>query len=227
MTSERQQALAIKGIREGLLVTIGEGEWVEIQALFLKQIEERGDFFKGARLALDVGNRILHAADMGTLRDKLSDKGVSLWAVVSNSPVTERTAQVMGLATRLSSPKPERVIKTTDTNLPGEDAILIQRTLRSGFRVSTHGHVVVIGDVNPGAEIHADGSVVVWGRLRGTVHAGIKNDDQCVVCALELNPVQLRIGDYFYTPPQKKKKTGPEVARVEKGQIISEPWITR
>lgn len=222
--ADHPQNLSIKGIREGLLIGIGEGDWIDIQANLLKQIEERGTFFKGARLAIDVGNRILHAAEMGVLRDKLSDREIALWAVISNSPVTERTAQVLGLATRLSTPKPERVIRSVDPNLPGEDAILIQKTLRSGFRVSTHGHVIVIGDVNPGAEILSDGNIIVWGRLRGSVHAGAQGNQKSVVCALEMNPTQLRIANIFYAPAAKKKKGGPELVRLEDGQALSEQW---
>lgn len=214
----------IKGIREGLLVTLGEGDWDTLQERLLRQIEEKGAFFRGARMAVDVGNRILHAAQMGALRDRLSDREISLWAVISHSPVTEQTAQVLGLATRLSTPKPERVVRQLDTQLPGEDAILIQRTLRSGFRVSTHGHVVVIGDVNPGAEIIADGNVVVWGRLRGTVHAGAQGNEQSIVCALEMNPTQLRIANIFYSSPVKKKNKGAEIARIFKNEIITEIW---
>lgn len=221
---EKEGGISIKGIREGLLVTLSEGDWDMLQARLLKQIEERGAFFRGARLALDVGNRILHAAEMGALRDRLSDREISLWAVISLSPVTEQTARVLGLATRLSIPKPERVIRQSDTQLPGEDAILIQRTLRSGYRVSTHGHVVVIGDVNPGAEIIADGNVVVWGRLRGSVHAGAQGNEKSVVCALEMNPTQMRIANIFYAPPPKKKTKGAELARIEKNEIITELW---
>ncbi len=225
--NERDTAITIKGIREGLLVTLGEGEWELLQERLLKQIEEKGAFFRGARMAVDVGNRILHAAQMGALRDRLSDREISLWAVISHSPVTEQTAQVLGLATRLSTPKPERAVRPLDTQLPGEDAILIQRTLRSGFRVSTHGHVVVIGDVNPGAEIIADGNVVVWGRLRGTVHAGAQGNEHCVVCALEMSPTQLRIANLFYAPPTKKKNKGAEIARIIKNEIITEIWNTK
>jgi len=227
MSADQRPSVMIKGVRDGLLITIGEGDWTNVQTHLIHQIEGRSEFFKGAKLALDVGNRIVHAADMGSLRDKLSEREISLWAVISNSPVTERTAQVLGLATRLSTPKPERVVRTMNTDLPGEDAILIQRTLRSGFKVATRGHVLVIGDVNPGAEIHADGNVVVWGRLRGTVHAGAQGNETSMVCALELNPMQLRIGNIFYAPPNKKKKSGPELAKIKKNQVITEPWSSK
>jgi septum site-determining protein MinC len=227
LPAETVQALTIKGVRDGLLVTIGEGDWLDLQAALLKQIEGRGAFFKGARMAVDVGNRILHAAELGSLRDRLSNYEVALWAVVSNSPVTETTAQVLGLATRLAAPKPERQVKVVDTNLSGEDAVFLQRTLRSGFRVASHGHVVVLGEVNPGAEIIADGNVIVWGRIRGSVQAGAAGNSDCVVCALEINPTQLRIGEVFYAPPAKRKKSGPEMVRLSQGQAVLEPWTLK
>src|SRR5512144_459312 len=118
MLNERPQALTIKGIKDGLLVTLGEGNWRELEAAFLAHVEEKAAFFKGARVAIDVGNHILRAAELGGLRDRLSSKGIALWAVVSNSPVTEQTAQVLGLATRISTPRPERTIRPLDTNLP-------------------------------------------------------------------------------------------------------------
>jgi septum site-determining protein MinC len=227
MVNDRRQSLQIKGIKDGLLVTLGEGPWPELEAAFLQQVEEKAAFFKGARVALDVGNHILRAAEMGALRDRLSSKGLSLWAVISNSPVTEQTAQVLGLATRISTPRPERAIRSLDTNLEGENAVLVHRTLRSGFKISHHGHIIVLGDVNPGAEVIAGGSIIVWGRLRGGVHAGADGDENQVICALELTPTQLRISGYAASSPKRKGKLEPELARIENGQIIAQPWHTK
>jgi septum site-determining protein MinC len=229
MLNERKQ-LQIKGIKDGLLVTLGEGEWAALEAALLAHVEDKAAFFKGARVALDVGNHIVRAAELGSLRDRLSSKGISLWAVISNSPVTEQTAQVLGLATRISTPRPERTIRPMDTNLAGENAIFVQRTLRSGFKVSHHGHVIVLGDINPGAEVIAGGSVIVWGRLRGSVHAGVDGDENVVVCALELEPTQLRIAGAALAaiPPKKlglgRPKSEPVLVHIKGGQIVAEPW---
>jgi septum site-determining protein MinC len=224
MIAEDTHKAQIKGIREGLLATVGEGEWLEVQAALINQIKERGEFFKGARLALDVGKRNLHAAEMGYLRDKLSDINIALWAVLSLSPVTEQTAQVLGLATRLSIQKKNPMIQPAERFVTADEAIFIQKTVRSGNRISSKGHVVILGDVNPGAEILAGGNVIVWGRLRGGVQAGSEGNEKAVICALEINPIQLRIADFMYIGSKKKKKPGPETARIVKGQIVIEPW---
>ncbi len=216
--------IQVKGVKEGLLVTLGDGDWLGLQDALIDHIQEKGAFFQGARLALDVGNQILKSADLGNLRDRLSDAGVALWAVLSNSPTTEQTAQMFGLATRLSTPKPERTIRAVETTLNGDEAVFVQRTLRSGFKVEYAGHVVVLGDVNPGAEIVAGGSVIVWGKLRGVVHAGAEGNDQAVVCALDLIPTQLRIAGLIAIPPRRKGKPVPEIARITDGQVVAEAW---
>jgi septum site-determining protein MinC len=220
----KRQSFTIKGIKEGLLINLGEGEWPILKEALLAHIREQSAFFQGARLALDVGNQILHAVEMSSLRDQLSENQVSLWALMSNSPTTEKTAQVLGLATRLSTLRPERSIRSLETSLVGEGAILVRRTLRSGFKISQDGHVIVIGDVNPGAEIIASGSVMVWGKLRGVVHAGASGDQQAVVCALELSPTQLRIADYIATTPGRKSKPQPEMAYLRDGQVVADTW---
>jgi septum site-determining protein MinC len=87
--------------------------------------------------------------------------------------------------------------------------------------------VVLIGDVNPGAEIKAGGSVIVWGRLRGIVHAGANSSSEdAVVCALQLSPMQLRIGDYITRAPadEDSHEIVPEMASVQDGQIVAEAW---
>jgi septum site-determining protein MinC len=78
--------------------------------------------------------------------------------------------------------------------------------------------------VNPGAEIVAGGSVVVWGRLRGVVHAGANGNESATVCALDMNPTQLRIASFISVTPLRKGKPQPEIARVKDGQVVAEPW---
>lgn len=217
--------MQIKGIRDGLLVTFGEGEWPELRTALLEHIEKQADFLKGARLALDVGSHILRAAELGFLRDNLSGQGVSLWAVLSSSPTTEQTAQTLGLATRISRPRPDRSMASIQTTIQGgEQAIMVKRTLRSGFVLEFPGSIVVVGDVNPGAQIIAGGNIFVWGRVRGVVHAGAEGDEEAVVCALDLSPTQLRIAGQIAITPNRKGKSQPEIARLKEGRVIAEPW---
>ena len=109
-------------------------------------------------------------------------------------------------------------------------------TLRSGQSVRHAGTVVVLGDVNPGAQVVSGGDVLVWGRLRGTVHAGAMGNARAIVTALDFEPVQMRIAQHIAMTPKSasnnpgywfwKRDSGgkPEVARVINNQIVVDPW---
>ncbi len=218
-----QPKVQIKGVREGLLITLGDGVWEDVKRSLLEQIDQQAGFLKGARLALDVGSHALKAAELGRLRNEISDRDLTVWAVLSQSPITQRNAETLGFTTHM--PKAYDGPDVPDTTLQGgEGAIFVRRTLRSGFSLEHAGHVVVIGDVNPGAQVIARGDVVVWGRLRGMVHAGAEGDDSAVVCALDLSPTQLRISDKIAVTPKRRGKSQPEMARLQDGRVIAEPW---
>ena len=223
---ETSSLIQIKGIRDGLLVTLVGADWSDLVAALIENIEGRATFFQGARMVLDVGPQDLRVAELSKLRDRLSERGVSLWAVLSESKLTERTAQNLGLATRLSKPHLSEVPAVSGQPVPEGAARWVKGPLRSGGKISFDGNVVVLGDVNSGAEIIAGGSIIVWGRLRGVVHAGAQGDEDAIVCALEMAPTQLRIAGEIAVSPKKQAKSQPEVARIKDGQLEAAPWHT-
>lgn len=214
----------IKGIRDGLLASFSDAPWGDQRAALLTQIDERPDFFRGARLAMDVGAQILKVNDLVDLRDRLSERNVSLWAVVSESPVTEQTSQLLGLATRISKPRPEEQKQFIDT-ITDETALFVNKTIRSGNRIEFPGHIVIVGDVNPGAEIVAEGNIIVWGRVRGMMHAGSKGDRSAFICALDLSANQLRIADEVSANLKPPKDPKPEIVSINSdGRLQTELW---
>lgn len=216
--------IEIKGIHDGLLVTLDQEKWSEMRQTLLSHIQEQLDFFQGANLSLDIGEQALSAAELGRLRDQISELGLTLRAIISKSDRTNKNAETLGINTFIAKPQADKSGHAYDTSIGGDEAMLVKRTLRSGNTIEFPGHVVVIGDVNPGAEITAGGNVIVWGRLKGTVHAGASGEENAIVCALELTPTQLRIsGEISITPPQKGKPH-PEVARLNNGEVIAEGW---
>jgi len=217
-------SIRIKGMRDGLLVSLPAGEWEEQRQALLSQIDEQGAFFQGARLALDVGEQVIKVNQMVELRDQLSERQVSLWAVLSPSPVTEQTAQLLGLATRVSKPRPEEMESLEAGFIPEDTALFVDRTVRSGTRVEFAGTVVVLGDVNAGAEVAAQGNIIVWGRLRGAAHAGTAGNAEAVICALSLAPMRLQISDELLSFNEELEGGGPAMAVVKDGHIEVESW---
>ncbi|MGB8983082.1 MAG: septum site-determining protein MinC [Anaerolineales bacterium] len=223
--SETHSLIQIKGLRDGLLVSLDDAPWDEQRAALLAQVDGQPAFFQGARLALDVSSQVLRVNELVELRDQLSERGIALWAVISESPTTEQTAQLLGLATRISKPRPEESRQFSVEDLGEETALFLNRTLRSGTRIEFGGHVVVLGDVNPGAEIVAEGNVIIWGRLRGMVHAGAKGNRNAVICALDLSPTQLRIAEEVSAILKPRDNPKPEIARINKaGKLQAEFW---
>ena len=109
-----------------------------------------------------------------------------------------------------------------------EQTLLIKRTLRSGQSIHFDGNVVIMGDVNPGAEVVASGSIVVMGSFRGIAHAGVMGSENAIVTAFRLQPTQLRIANHItrapdgeYMPPDQ-----PEIARIKEGVVMIEAYQT-
>jgi septum site-determining protein MinC len=217
-------AITIKGIRDGLLVTIGDGSWDHLQQDLMDQLSSRAEFIKGSNLTLDVGSHVIKAAQMGKLRDGLADVGLALTTVLSHSVTTEATSQALGLGTRLRQMHPSEIARPLNTTIEGDQAILVQRTLRSGFKLEHSGHITVLGDVNPGAEITAGGSILIWGRMRGVAHAGAEGDEKAMVAALLMAPTQLRIAGKIAIAPSKDRPSAAEVALLRDGQVVVQPW---
>jgi len=236
------EPITIKGLRQGLLVALGEGAWSAGLRALEARLSASPSFFRGGHIALDVGTRTLSHSEIEDARALLARHQVELWAVVSKNPATEAAAQELGLVIDLGLPRPrgpetvseggeEPAIEGAGPE-PVEGAgpepvegLVVRRTLRSGQRLRHPGHIVVIGDVNPGAEVIAGGDIVVWGRVRGLVHAGALGDQGAVICALDLAPTQLRIaGLIARSPEEHRRKPVPEVAVVREGQIVAVPW---
>ena len=107
-----------------------------------------------------------------------------------------------------------------------DNTILVRRTLRSGQSLHFEGNVVILGDVNPGAEVVATGNVVIMGALRGVVHAGADGDSTAAVYAFRLQPTQLRIAGHITRAPDEEDilSSAPEAARIRDGLVVIEAF---
>ncbi|MGP6157723.1 MAG: septum site-determining protein MinC [Vulcanimicrobiaceae bacterium] len=161
---------------------------------------------------------------------KLSDTARSLQAdfAGARADIAERRARgeasvkkpLVGVerSERPSAPPSVRVA-------PPEPGTLYHRgTLRGGQALQQLGNIVVVGDVNPGAELVASGDILVFGALRGTAHAGAQGDANARVAALELAPTQLRIATFIAIDDGQRRRTEAEVAFVSGDRITIAPF---
>jgi septum site-determining protein MinC len=215
------QKITIKGTPQGLLLQRKSAKWPEVLTALKASLQNAGDFFRGGRVIFELQpNDTLEDDNLEQLRDLLEQYDLQLWAVVGGNAATQRLVRGHGIRTQLPS----------STNRgTGNRAQFFQRTVRSGQRLSFPGHITMLGDVNPGGEIVAGGNIIVWGQVRGVVHAGAFGDTDAVICALDLNPAQLRIANFIARSPENStdRPLQPEMARIQDDVIVVEPWKGR
>lgn len=231
--------IEIKGVRDGLLIIMSEDtEWQASIVDLTERIDKQASFFAGAKISVNLGGRPVPKYALASLKAALERRNLALAQVLTDSPTTKDAAEALDLRTAPATVHTEADENTlhqtqryyTQPFRPEEDStpgLMFSRTLRSGRIVRSDGHVVVLGDVNPGAEIIAAGDVVVWGVLRGMVHAGATGNTRATVCALEMAPTQLRIADRYSITPKDKgrwRRKQPEIARIDGEFIIVETW---
>jgi septum site-determining protein MinC len=108
------------------------------------------------------------------------------------------------------------------------------QTLRSGQRLESEHSIILIGDVNQGAEIISENDILVLGSLRGLAHAGAFKESSagCIVFALCLAPMQIRIGSLITRGAEDSNQklddqTHAEFARVDAGIIVVERYYSK
>ncbi len=107
-----------------------------------------------------------------------------------------------------------------------ESFTVLKRTIRSGQKVFNEGDVIVFGDVNPGGEVSATGSITILGDTRGVVHAGVKGDTNTYIILYNLKKSsQIRIGNYmmrgeeFLKKVKKEDLHGAKIIYIYKGEF--------
>jgi septum site-determining protein MinC len=240
MIQQTVKRVSIKGIPDGLLITFGPGEYATLLDELAAELSVKQGFLEGSRVAVSIGKRPLDRGELSLVQTLLDENGMTLWAILADREATKEAARGMGLATRLPgsntdlngnllqtaglAEQPASVGSSSPT-AERSNGLILRETIRSGRSIYHEGHIVVIGDVNPGAEIIAAGDVVVWGKLRGLVHAGALGDKSAVICALELIPTQLRIADQIaISPNDQRRQATPEKVSMHDGRIVAEAW---
>lgn len=196
--------------KEGVFIEVKHYQnFMELQTAITAQLINFDECLLGTPVYLDIGSNYITNKQRRQIEDLLLEHGLHLKEIISQIMISEN----------LQGEKP--LIE----DMPRyESTSLICRNLRSGQKVFGHGNIVVLGDVNPGAEIIAVGNILIMGSLRGMAHAGARGDDKALVAAYRLNPTQIRIAGHITRPPDGEQGVGvnPEVARIRAGKVIIE-----
>jgi len=196
------EAVTFKLTKNGLRIVLDDNlDFASIRRLLKKKLEESKDFFQGARLKTVIQGRDLEKHEFDELY-KIINEETGFFEI-------------------------EEEVTTFDwkQNIAEGKTKFYRGTMRSGNLIDYKGNVVVMGDVNPGAEIIATGNIVVMGVIKGTVHAGSKGNRNAIVSANGIYPTQLRIADLITVSPNEKvseRLSGFETAYIKENNIYIE-----
>lgn len=185
--------------------------------LQLKQRLNGGERFwqPNTPVHLMAQDRLLDGRQLQEIADALSECQLQLQKVCTSRRQTAVAAAAAGYNVEQVSAIAYLAKSNPESGQALAEPLYLQTTLRSGVEIRHPGTVVILGDVNPGSSVVADGDILVWGRLRGLVHAGARGNSQCLIMALQMEPTQLRIANSVARAPEKPpSEIYPEVAYV-------------
>lgn len=228
-------SIAFQGTKSGLVIAIDDT--LSFQAMMSelsKKLSESGDFFANAEVTLNLGARALTEVDLKQiLKTVQQTHDLKIAGVKTDSQETAATAELLGLS-RMSAAQPASEATARRNGLPALGrksdietlpAELIRKTLRSGQIYESRKTVVILGDVNAGAEVISAGDIVVFGALRGVAHAGATGNQQAIIVSWKLRPMQLRIANRIArSDGQQTRHDGAEYAFIDGDQIVIDKW---
>ena len=162
-----------------IVIKIAENaEQKEIIQVLRKKLPELKKMYQDEKTPINVVGKVLKNKELDEIQE-LIQKNIDV-TVDFDMPKT------LGLSSITRTFKQEVAISETKFH---------RGSLRSGQRLETEGSIVIIGDVNSGAEVIASDNIVVLGNLRGLAHAGAKGNKNAIIAAGVLDAVQIRISN--------------------------------
>ncbi len=238
-----------------MLLLCGDASWAEIRQDLRVVLEPVAATWAGVEAHLDLGEREPDLFDLRRLVHVLKDDfDINVVGLRCLEDALERFAErELKVPLHLHSPEPEADAgepEADSEDLPDEPSLeaepdtssspvgpsgaalrIVHRTLRGGTVLRHAGDLILYGDVKPGAEIIAGGSITVLGTLTGVAHAGTRSGDRAWVLASTMGRAQIRIGQRISisepSPDASPQAPGPAIASVLDGAIVIEPYRGR
>ena len=207
------QAVVIKSNKYGINLILDKNmPFQELLTAIKEKFLESEKFFKDAKMAISFEGRALTQEEEYQIIETITENtSISIICIVDND---ESHADMV-----------KQQIDAYYDSVAGREGEFYRGTLRSGQVLESVSSVVIVGDVNPGAKIISQGNIVVLGALKGNAYAGAAGDSNCFIVALEMDPIQIQIGDILAKSPDNKKIKPRRLRRKEKNPVSAEAQI--
>ncbi len=165
--------------KDEIIIKINElAEQEEIIKSLQKKLPDLKKLYKDEKTPIKVTGKILKNKEIDEIQDLIKEK--------LDVEIEFDMPKSLGLHSIRKTFKREIAISETKFH---------RGSLRSGQKLETEGSLVIIGDVNSGAEVIASDNIVVLGSLRGLAHAGAKGNEEAIIAAGLIDTVQIRIAN--------------------------------
>ncbi len=201
---------------------VGDGFWITIDPYFSEEeIKSETDklfknlkhLAKNSSVVIDVGDASGHDNLVKELKSYLKTQFEV--AKVTTPPEKRST--------------PTQRIRQRDLskgwNHHKSDVLMLRGRVRSGQKIKSKRHIVMTGDINPGAEICAGGDIIILGKLAGKVHAGYPDNEKAIIFALDFRPTQVQIGTIAAAGIEEEFIAKPEYACIENDGIMVKDYM--
>ncbi len=221
---QNRNSVVFKGNKDGITILLDEeASFESIKETLIKKVVDAKKFFGGAKTSIYVRGKVLSEEEEAELLNIIAEKANLDISFVYND---------IYKAVEVPSDNMNSIASyTSKLYLPEHVTKFHRGSLRSGQSIRFNGSIIVVGDVNPGAEVICTGNIVVLGSVKGLVHAGSSGNTDCFIAALSLMPTQLRIAQIISFIPverikikkKKDKNVHPSYAYIKDGQIYISP----
>lgn len=211
-----REVVQIKGTRQGLVIRLyPRADLQAVKSDLTSKLEEANGFFRGARYLLDREQRAIQDDEQRELEELLRRYGL-VPAATMPLPV----ARPPKPATPRSKPRSAAPVLPAG----GTPALLVRGGLRSGQSVrNPAGHVVVLGNINPGARVEAACCVLIFGECRGEVIAGTGPELGAWVVSRSFHGSLVAINEVIGYPDHQPPPDRFLKARVRRDQVVVAP----
>ncbi len=214
--NEKKQSVKLKGVGDGLWVTIDPGLSIDLLKNELTTVFERLNHMAvNKKVFLDTETDESHGdllAELGRFLKGRFDVGAV------SAPPDQR-----------SRSREEERTRKRDMDRSWQHhrshVLMLAGRVRSGQKVTAKKHLTIMGDVNPGAEVVAGGDILVMGSLKGKAAAGYPDDEGKIILALDFQPEQLHIGGHVVTGIPSLKEGRAQFAHIINNSIIVDDYL--
>ena len=207
--------VTIKGLKYGLQLTFAKGaSFDDVQANLLDKLQSGNGFFiRGTTVFVPKG---YFAEEQNEALRRMFHRHGMLFSTELKRPNLAPPSR--DTSTKTTAQKFKENVEET------QKMMVINHTVRGGQEIKANCSVLICGNVNPGAQVIAGGSIDIRGTCRGFVHAGAFGDKTACVVADRLMPVQIRIADLIARAPDEDVKANQaERAMIKDNMTIFEP----